>query len=76
MTEPDDQVSKNGSPERNRSPEADEASALGHGPDHEPRRVRVPTDHDAFGRPINFVEADVDAAGAWDDSRWSAHPPV
>jgi hypothetical protein len=67
MTERDDQVRQNVAPDRNLSPEADEA---------EPRRVRVPTSRDLYGRPVDFIDADPDAVGHWDDSRWSAHPPV
>ena len=40
-----------------------------------PRRVRVPTGRDLFGRPAGFIEADVDAVGQWDASRWSAQLP-
>jgi hypothetical protein len=43
--------------------------------EHQPRRVQVPTDRDLFGRPIDFVECDVEAAGQWDESRWLPHPP-
>jgi hypothetical protein len=41
-----------------------------------PRRVRVPTGRDLFGRPTDFVECDDPAAvGHWDASRWSAESP-
>ena len=41
-----------------------------------PRRVRVPTSRDLYGNPLGFIECEEAAVGHWDDSRWSAHPPV
>ncbi|HSS22848.1 MAG TPA: hypothetical protein VLL82_00180 [Mycobacterium sp.] len=37
--------------------------------------MRVPVRSDAFGRPVDFIEADTAAAGMWDESCWSDRPP-
>ena len=44
-------------------------------PDESPRRVRVPTRCDVFGRPTGFIDADAGAAGHWDETCWSDRPP-
>jgi hypothetical protein len=41
-----------------------------------PRRVVVPTGRDLYGHPVDFIECDADATGHWDETRWSAHPPL
>ena len=36
--------------------------------------VRVPTAVDMFGNPTEFVEADAEVAGQWDERHWRPHP--
>lgn len=37
--------------------------------------IRVPTAFDMYGNPTEFVMADPEVAGQWDDSLWHPYPP-
>ena len=54
----------------------DDACGAAHVSPSEPRgaAVRVPAALDMFGNPAGFIDAEPEAAGQWDTTRWRSSP--